>query len=294
MADSGAKKNVALVLSSGGARGFAHIGAIKVLEQQGYNITSVAGTSMGALIGGIYASGQLPQFEEWVTTLNKMEVLRLTDLTISSRGFVKGKKIIEKMKEIVPDRDIENLRIPYCAVATNILKGTEKVFTSGKLFDAIRASISIPDFFHPCMIGEDYYVDGGLVNPVPINRVKRHENDILVVVAVEADIPPDRQETVVERQPDNKYLRRIMNIQAKLGGEIPKNKHEDFGILSLSSRSIAIMLRQITSLTLANHQIDIMIQISREAFGVFDFYKAGEIIKGGEAATLKALSTVRQ
>ncbi|MGB8359107.1 MAG: patatin-like phospholipase family protein [Bacteroidales bacterium] len=294
MADSGVKKNVALVLSSGGARGFAHIGAIKMLEQQGYNITSVAGTSMGALIGGIYASGQLSQFEEWVTTLNKMEVLRLTDLTISSRGFVKGKKIIEKMKEIVPDRDIENLRIPYCAVATNILKGTEKVFTSGKLFDAIRASISIPDFFHPCMIGEDYYVDGGLVNPVPINRVKRHENDILAVVAVEADIPPDRQEAVVEKQPDNKYLRRIMNIQAKLGGEIPKNKHEDFGILSLSNRSIAIMLRQITSLTLANHQIDIMIQISREAFGVFDFYKAGEIIKGGEAATLKALGTVRQ
>jgi NTE family protein len=265
-----------------------------VLEQQGYNITSVAGTSMGALIGGIYASGQLAQFEEWVTTLNRMEVLRLTDLTISSRGFVKGKKIMEKMKEIVPDRDIEDLQIPYCAVATDILRGKEKVFTSGKLFDAIRASISIPNFFQPCMIGEDYYVDGGLVNPVPINRVKRHENDILAVVTVEADIPPDRQEAVVERQPDNIYLRRIRNIQAKLGREIPKNKKEDIGIFSLSNRSISIMLKQITALTLENHQIDIMVQISRDAYGAIDFYKAGEIIKGGEAATLKALNTIRQ
>jgi len=294
MTEAGRKKNVALVLSSGGARGFAHIGAIKVLEQKGYNITSVAGTSMGALIGGIYACGQLPQFEEWVTTLNMMEVLRLTDLTISSRGFVKGKKIIEKMKEIVPDRDIENLKIPYCAVATDILRGTEKVFTSGKLFDAIRASISIPDFFQPCQIGEDYFVDGGLVNPVPINRVKRHENDILAVVAAEADIPLEQPVVNEERQPDNKYLRRIRDIQAKLSREVPKNKKEDISILSLSHRSIAIMLRQITALTLANYRIDIMVQVSRDAFGIFDFYKAGEIIKGGEAATLKALSSIGQ
>jgi predicted acylesterase/phospholipase RssA len=99
---------------------------------------------------------------------------------------------------------------------------------------------------------------------------------------------------VVERQPDNIYLRRIRNIQAKLGREIPKNKKEDIGIFSLSNRSISIMLKQITALTLENHQIDIMVQISRDAYGAIDFYKAGEIIKGGEAATLKALNTIRQ
>ena len=111
------KRNIALVLSSGGARGFAHIGAINILEKEGFNITSAAGTSMGVLVGGIYATGQLKSFEEWVCSLDIKEVLRLTDFTISKQGLVKGRKVIDKMKEIVPDRNIETLPIPYCAVA---------------------------------------------------------------------------------------------------------------------------------------------------------------------------------
>ena len=288
------KKNIALVLSSGGARGLAHIGAIKVLEQQGYNITSVAGTSMGALVGGIYASGLLPQFEEWVSTLDKMEVLRLTDVTISSKGLVKGKKIIEKMKEIVPDRNIKDLRIPFCAVATDILTGREKVFTEGDLYDVIRASISIPTFFQPFQIGENFYVDGGLTNPVPINRIKRHENDLLAIVNVNSDIPPEPKETPEEKPADNKYIRKIRSIQAKLAKDIPRSNKHRIGLLNLSNRSIGIMLRQITDLTLVNHQIDIMVNISRESFETYDFYKAEEIIKAGENATLEALGHLRQ
>lgn len=288
------KKNIALVLSSGGARGFAHIGAIKVLEQQGYNITSVAGTSMGALVGGIYASGLLAQFEEWVSTIDKMEVLRLTDVTISNRGLIRGKKIIEKIKEIVPDRNIEDLRIPFCAVATDILKGKEKVFTEGDLYDAIRSSISIPTFFQPFQIGEDFFVDGGLVNPVPINRIKRHENDLLVIVNVNADIPPEHKKEPEEKPADNNYLNKIRSIQAKLSKEIPRSNKDRIGLFNLSNRSIGIMLRQIVDLTLVNHQIDITINVSRESFEIYDFYKAGEIIKEGERATLKALSLIRQ
>lgn len=288
------KRNIALVLSSGGARGFAHIGAIKVLEQHGYNITSVAGTSMGALVGGIYASGQLLQFEDWVSTIDKMEVLRLTDVTLSSRGLVKGKKIIEKLKEIVPDQNIEDLRIPFCAVATDILNGKEKVFTKGDLYDAIRASISIPTFFQPFQIGEDFYVDGGLVNPVPINRIKRHENDLLAIVNVNADIPPGPKKEPEEKPADNKYLSKIRNIQARLSKEIPKSYKDRIGLFNLTNRSIAIMLRQIADLTLVNHQIDITINVSRESFEIYDFYKAGEIIKEGENATLKALGLLSQ
>lgn len=288
------KKNIALVLSSGGARGFAHIGAIKMLEQQGYNITSVAGASMGALVGGIYASGLMPQFEEWVTTIDKMEVLRLTDVTLSSRGLVKGRKIIEKIKEIVPDRNIEDLRIPFCAVATDILKGKEKVFTEGDLYDAIRASISIPTIFQPFRIGEDFYVDGGLVNPVPINRIKRHDNDLLVIVNVNADIPPEPKKEPEEKPADNKYIRKIRSIQAKLSKETPGSNKSSIGLFSLSNRSIGIMLRQITDLSLVNHKIDITINVSRESFEIYDFYKAGEIIREGENATLKALRLIRQ
>jgi NTE family protein len=150
-------KNVALVLSSGGARGGAHIGAIKVLEQNGFRITSIAGTSMGALIGGIYATGQLQAFEEWISSLDLWEVLRLTDFSISKKGFVKGKKVIEKIKEIVPEHNIEDLPVPFCAIATEILSGTETIFTKGNLYEAIRASISIPTVFQPDKQEYQYY-----------------------------------------------------------------------------------------------------------------------------------------
>ncbi len=284
-------KNIALVLSSGGARGFAHIGAIKVLVSQGYNITSVAGTSMGALVGGIYASGQLKEFEEWVSSLDVMEVLKLTDVTISGNGFVKGKKVIDRMKEIVPARRIEELNIPYSAVATDLTRGIERVFTEGNLFDAIRASISIPTVFQPFLKGGDYYVDGGLVNPIPINRVKRHEGDLLAVVDVNADIPheiPDRLEEAGDEE-DNKYLRKIKNIYSRPDKHIPKNKKDDIGLFNLNTRSISIMLNQIAALTLKNHEIDIMVRLSRDSYGIYDFYKAAEIINAGEKATRMAL-----
>lgn len=284
-------RNIALVLSSGGARGFAHIGAIKVLEREGYKITSVAGSSMGALVGGIYASGQLKEFEEWVVSLDVMEVLKLTDLTISSKGFVKGNKVIDRMKEIVPARRIEELNIPYSAVATDLTRGVERVFTEGSLFDAIRASISIPTVFQPFQTGGDYYVDGGLVNPIPINRVKRHEGDLLAVVDVNADIPheiPDSLEEAGDEE-DNKYLRKIKKIYSRPDKHIPKNKKDNIGLFNLNTRSISIMLNQIGALTLKNHQVDIMVRLSRDSYGIYDFYKAAKIISAGEKATRLAL-----
>lgn len=283
-------RNVALVLSSGGARGFAHIGAIKVLESNGFTITSVAGTSMGALVGGVYASGRLKEFEEWVSGLDIMEVLRLTDITLSSKGFVKGTRVIEKLREIVHDHDIEDLPIPYCAVATDVIRGCERIFTSGSLFNAIRASISIPTFFQPFRMDDNYYVDGGLVNPIPINRVSRREGDVLVVVNVNADIPHVRIETPMQEENRAKgYLRRIRNINDHAGRHIPKNNKDDIGILNLNNRSISIMLNQIASLTLLNNHVDIMVQVSKESFGTYDFYKAAEIIKEGENAATLAL-----
>lgn len=282
------KKNVALVLSSGGARGFAHIGAIKVLEREGYNITSVAGTSMGALIGGIYASGRLKEFEEWVDTLDRMEVLRLTDISVSKKGLIRGIKIIERIKEIVPDRNIEDLPLPFCAVATDLFRGEEQVFYSGSMFAAIRASISIPTFFQPYRKGNVYYVDGGLVNPVPINRVARSGDDLLAVVNVNSP-QPHEQHDQEEHHIDNKLVARIKKLQAKLGNQIPKNKSDDIGLFNLTNRSISIMLNRITDLTLADHSIDIMIEVSKQSHGTYDFYKAAEIIREGERAAEKAL-----
>ncbi len=285
-------KNIALVLSSGGARGFAHIGVINELQQQDFNITSIAGTSMGALVGGIYATGQLKQLEEWVTSLDIMEVLRLTDFSISGKGLVKGKKVIEKMKEIVPEANIEDLSIPYCAIATDIINDAETVFTEGSLYDAIRASISIPTVFQPFNIADNYFIDGGVLNPIPVNRVKRHENDSLVVVDVNARIPYEKKMSVKTGKLDNKYLRQIKLIQKKLSNTIPRNKKDDIGMFNLMNKSIALMLHQISTLTLEHNKPDLLISLSRESFGIYDFYKAKDIIKAGQLATQEAIKSL--
>lgn len=284
------KRNVALVLSSGGARGCAHIGAIKALEQNGFNITSIAGTSMGALVGGIYATGQLQLFEDWISSLDMMEVLKLTDFSISKKGLVKGEKVINKIRQIVPERNIEDLVIPFCAVATDIIQGTETVFTEGDLYEAIRASISIPTVFQPLRLNDHYYVDGGLTNPIPVNRVKRFDDDLLVVVDVSAPIPYQKKMIESIQPANNKYSEKIELIKAKFNSLIPsQKKSENIEIFNLSNRSIGTMMRKISELTLEKHQVDLLISISKESFSTYDFYKAKEIIKEGEEVTLNAL-----
>lgn len=291
------KKNVALVLSAGGARGCAHIGAIRILEQNGFNITSVAGTSMGALVGGIYASGKLPQFEEWISSLDMMEVLKLTDFSISKKGLVKGEKVIQRIKEIVPPQRIEDLPLPFCAVATDILEGRETAFTEGDLFEAIRASISIPTVFQPHIIGERYFVDGGITNPIPVDRVRRSENDLLVVVNVSAHVPPLHKAEEPDQKPEGPYEELIGSIREKLSRLMPEKKnHNDISIFNLSNKSIGTMMRRISELTLEKHKPDILINISRQSFSTYDFYKASEIIIEGEEAakeTLKKLDKNR-
>jgi len=291
-------RNAALVLSSGGARGCAHIGAIKALEKSGFKITSVAGTSMGALVGGIYSTGELSAFEEWISGLDLMEVLKLTDFSISSKGLVKGKKVFEKIREIVPDRKIEDLLIPFCAVATDILNGTEVVFSEGDLFEAIRASISIPTVFQPYRIGDNYLVDGGLLNPIPVNRVKRTNDDLLIVVNVSAPIPYEKKEAVEEHHFYDRYSDQIETIKGKLGSIFPSLNRDDdndddepveIGIFDIPNKSIGTMMRRISDLTLEMHKPDLLINLPKESYGTYDFYKAKEIIEEGETAAINAL-----
>ena len=171
------KRRVALVLAGGGARGVAHIGAIEELERQGFEISAVAGTSMGALVGGVYASGYLEPFKEWMRALDKYKVFSLVDFALSTEGLVKGDRVMEAMKELVPDVQIERMPVPFAAVAADLLTGDEVVLDSGGLYDAIRASISIPSVFRPVHRDGRVLVDGGTVNPLPLNRVRREEGD---------------------------------------------------------------------------------------------------------------------
>ncbi len=173
-------KDVALVLSSGGPRGFAYIGAIEELERRGYEITSVAGSSIGSLVGGIYASGGLNAFKEWLFDLDNLRLMSLLDVSISMNSVLKGDKVIAAIKQVVPDVNIEDLRIPYTAIAADLFTGEEIIFREGRLFDAVRASISIPSMFRPVKHGHRTLVDGGVVNTFPLNRVHRNGHDILI------------------------------------------------------------------------------------------------------------------
>ena len=178
------KKEVALVLSSGGPRGFAYIGAIEELLERGYTITSVAGTSIGSLIGGIYAAGKLPEFKKWLFSLDKWNLFSLMDLSFGKNHFVRGDRIIEAINQIVPDVNIEDLKIPYKAIATDLYTGEEIIFDKGKLLPAIRASISIPSLFRPVKHDMTSFIDGAMTNCLPLNRTDRKEGDILVALDV--------------------------------------------------------------------------------------------------------------
>jgi NTE family protein len=176
------KKNIALVLSSGGARGIAQIGAINELEKNGFNITSISGSSIGSLIGGIYAMGKLEEFSAWVSSLNRLVVFSIMDFTLSTHGVLKVEKLFRIMEKDFPDILIENLNIPYVAMATDVANNKEVKFTSGSIYKAIRASIALPALIKPVHDSDQILVDGGVLNPIPIRQIQRTPDDILVVI----------------------------------------------------------------------------------------------------------------
>jgi NTE family protein len=177
---------VSLVLGSGGARGYAHIGAIEELLAQGYDIRCISGSSMGALIGGVYAAGKLDGYRDWAKALQRLDVLRLLDWTFTGGGLIKGDRIIDKLKELIGEINIEDLPLSYTAVAVDLLAQREVWFSRGSLFEAIRASIAIPTVFRPHRYQGRTLVDGGLLNPVPITPTLRDLTDCTIAVDLNA------------------------------------------------------------------------------------------------------------
>ena len=280
------KKKIALVLSGGGARGLAHIGAIETLESHGYEITSIAGCSMGALIGGMYAAGKLPEVKDWVLALDRRKVLSLVDFSLSLTQLVKGDRVMEALKEIVPDVNIEDLPIPYTAVATDWNSGKEVIFDHGSLYDAIRASISIPLFLNPVRREEMLLVDGGLVNSLPLNRVVRHSGDLLFGINVSTH---DYQgELLMQQFVERKLLSKSM--PAAVMNRIMKHfEGININYVTLLMRTIAIMLEQNTRQQILISRPDLVVQVPMKRYGVFDFDKAAAILQIGKHKTSRAL-----
>lgn len=283
-------KDIALVLSSGGARGLAHIGVIEELEAHGYHISSIAGCSMGALIGGVYAAGKLTEFREWMKTVDRKKMLELTDFSLSLNHFVKGKRIIEAIMEFVPDMPIENLPIPYSAVATDLKDGREVVFSKGSLFEAIRASISLPSFYEPVQRDGMILIDGGVINPIPLNRVSRKTGDILVGADVSGH---DYKSQWEEMRRLTEWQKKDKSLKARILDKlIPDNL--EFNYYTLLSRASSMMIRQNSILMTKLMNPDMLIDMQMSRYGGFDYDKSEKIIAIGRQKTAAAISKYEQ
>jgi NTE family protein len=281
------KQNVALVLSSGGSRGLAHIGVIHELVKQGFQITSVSGSSIGAVTGGLYAMGKIEEYTEWVSSFNKKDVWGFMDFTLASNGLLKGERVFDKMKTFIPDMNIEDMPIPFAAVATDILHEKEVVFTKGSFYEAIRASVAIPAVFTPVKYTDTILVDGGILNPIPIEYVSRKNGDLLIVVNLYGDKKTDISK---ETNNNNGYLNRLMNTISTL--ILTGDKHSA-GYYSLLSGTTSAMIHRIAKMSIEKHKPDLVINIPHDSANTFDFYRAKELIELGENATKKALQKTK-
>lgn len=280
------KKSVALVLSSGGARGIAHIGVINGLLEAGYHIHSISGSSMGAVVGGVYAAGKLKEFTEWVCNFDKLDVIKLMDFTLSTQGFVRGERVFNEMRKFVGDINIQDLNIPFSVIATDVVNRREVVFREGNLFDALRASAAVPSVLMPAMVDGVELVDGGVLNPLPIEYVNRDKDDILVLSDVNANVPCA---LMPPKKNDTKRFAVFVEKWNEIFPKSEKNKPVRLSYFELITRSVDLMQDRITDLIIKNSGADIVVKISRHTCGTFSFYRSKELVEYGYSEFNKSL-----
>jgi NTE family protein len=260
---------ISLVLGGGGARGLAHIGVIQWLLENGYAIRSIAGASMGALVGGIYAAGKLGVYADWVCTLERLDVLRLLDPSFGRAGLFKGDRLMAVLRKLIGDCSIQELPMPYTAVATDLDSGREVWLREGRLFDAIRASIAVPLIFTPFVHHGRRLVDGGLVNPIPVDAALEAGTDLTVAVDLSA-----RRESGLAA-PASQPPR----------GNVPRSSIFDVALASMDT-----MQNAIARLKVAACAPDITVEIPRNACGFHEFWRAAEIIALGRERAAQAFA----
>ncbi|BCY11225.1 patatin-like phospholipase family protein [Actinoplanes sp. L3-i22] len=299
----GRERRVALALGSGGARGFAHIGAVQVLEERGFEIVAVAGSSMGALVGGVLAAGQLKEFADWASVLKQRDVLRLVDPKWSSPGAMAADRLIARLGSFLTDIAIEDLPIPYTAVATDIAARREVWFQKGPLRAAVRASIAIPGVITPVVINGRLLADGGMLNPVPIEPTAGAGADLTIAVSLQAPRPPQESAAPVRATAEPQWiedwrvrLRQVFRLTGLSAAtdpaeipNIPEALPADLRIADVLSLSLDAMQDLIARYRMAGLPPDVQIAIPVNACRVMDFHRAAEMIDLGRALTNKTL-----
>ena len=263
---------VSLVLSSGGARGIAHISTIESLLKDGYDIVEISGTSIGSLVAAFYACGKLEKFKKWILKLDKIKTFSLMDFTVSQSGIIKGDKVFSSLKRIIPDEKIENLKIPISIIATDIFNNKEVVIRSGSMYDAIRASCSIPGLVKPYSLNGIDYVDGGVLNPLPINKLHYREN----IITVNLNSTPLKK--INKKETPTIYMNYFNSIKRFFSNN---DKPRHLGIYDITYRSVHMIQNQLSVHQIEKHKTLKNINIPCDICHPLEFYKADEILKLG-------------
>ncbi len=306
-------RRVTLALGSGGARGYAHIGVINVLEERGFEIAGVAGSSMGALVGGVWAAGKLAELEEWARSLTRADVLRMLDVSLGAPGAMRAEKVLAHVRELVGDRLIEELEAPFTAVATDLVSRREVWLRRGRLDIAIRASIALPGIFTPVMLNGRLLADGGLMDPIPVSPTAALDADLTVGVSAggERQATPAVSEPAEPRPWDEPIARFRRGAAQALdrdairsalsrGPEVEPEREEeaqteagelpsDLTGFDVMSSSIGAMQTLVSRYRLAGSPPDILVTIPTSDVRMLDFHRAELMIELGRAATAEAL-----
>jgi len=282
------KKKVSLVLGSGGARGLSHIGIIKWLVEHDYEIKSISGCSIGALIGGVYAAGRLQEFEEWIREIDKFEIFSLLDLAWKNNGLVQGDKIINTLITLLGDQQIEDLPLSYTAVAADIENEKEVWINTGSLFEAIRASISLPLFFTPVHRNGVLLIDGGVLNPVPIAPTFGDHNDLTIAVNLGGPVIKSKKlhvaEVITNKKDNSSFHDKMKGFINSFGQEENDTSSKDWGVYDIANQAFDAMQSTIARQKLAAYPADVVIEIARNACGTLEFDRAQEMIELGYQA----------
>lgn len=290
-------KTISLVLGSGGARGLAHIGVIQVIEEHGYEIKSIAGCSIGTVIGGIYAAGKLAYFEDWICKLTRLDIISMMDVAWGRGGVIKGDKVIERLVSMAGDVQIEDLPIPFTAVAADIQNEKEVWINSGPLFDAIRASISLPLFLTPVKYKGTYLIDGGVLNPVPIAPTLHDNTDLTIAVNLGGPIkktPPPVINPKTQEE-EKSFLQDMMGQMTEKWNALTNSSEQaekDWGMYDVADLAFDAMQSTVARLKLAAYPPDVLIEIPRNACGTMEFDRAEEMIALGRKRAEEVLGAL--
>jgi NTE family protein len=314
---------VALALGSGGARGYAHIGVINELRSRGYEVVGITGSSMGALVGGVYAAGSLDEFTEWAQTLTQRAMLRLLDPSIAAAGVLRAGKILDAVRDMLGDATIENLPIPFTAVATDLIAGKSVWLQRGPVDSAIRASIAIPGIVAPHVLDGRLLADGGILDPLPMAPIAAVNADLTIAVSLsgtDTDLRAEDAaglETTSTRERLNRLLRSTSalletptarsvlsrfgtvaeNLSATEDYDADGYDSDDAPMPKLGSFAVMNRTIEIAQAALARHQLaayppDLLIEIPRTTCRSLDFHRADEVIAVGRELASGALDSL--